>query len=104
MNKESESLLHLLKKFNHLLETTDDSDESFREFLNYIKLLLRTKYKKLTIPTVELISIIRARKPIVFQNLRKLGERDVNISILVGSTIPQEKAEERITILMEKLK
>lgn len=103
MNHERESLLHLIGKFYHLLETTDDSKDSFREFLGFIKLLLRTKFDEYIIPSIEMVSLIKARKPFVFHQLRLLAEKDVNISILVGSTISEEKAEQRLESLVEQL-
>lgn len=100
---EREKLLGLIKQFYDLLDRTDDSKESFRDFLDFIKILLRTKFRHYVIPSIEIVSLIKKRKPIVFRYFQLLAEKDVNISILVGSVISEERAEERINRLIEEL-
>src|SRR5690554_1358776 len=104
MKQENQSLLHVINNFMTLLDTLEDSRESVYEFRSILRTLIRIKYKENSLPVIEFVSLIKARKPNVYYFLRKEAEMDTNLSIMISNTISKDMAEKRLSDLIKELK
>ncbi|WP_096198917.1 hypothetical protein [Bacillus sp. FJAT-45350] len=102
--KTPSNLLDAIKEFEKLMQTQPDTKDSLPVFLKFIRNFLRAKHPTLSLPTIEVMSIIKKTKPNVFYYLRRQGERDHTLAMLTHITIDVEQAEERISTLKKKLK
>ncbi|MBU9722726.1 MULTISPECIES: hypothetical protein [Bacillaceae] len=104
MTQHDQSLLTTINKFMSMLNTLEDSKKSYGEFRNLLRLLIRLQNNKHTIPVVEVVSLIKAKKPNIFYLLRREAEIDTNLSIIISTTIAEEQAEQRVNSLIEKIR
>lgn len=103
MIQEDEELVNMIHRFFQLLETMDDTNDSFPDFRIFLKQLLRTKHSKISLPVIEMITLVKRDKPNLYRYLRELGRTDLNISIIVGTTMPAKDAEQRLAQLLDRL-
>ncbi|WP_416150761.1 hypothetical protein ACM26V_07285 [Salipaludibacillus sp. HK11] len=104
MKKVDEDLLNQMIKYEKMLADLEDNAAAFPEFRSFFRLLLRTKHPTLSLPVIELISLLKKKKPTVFYYLRQEAKKDFMLSILTGNLMSAEQAEKRFHEFKERLK
>lgn len=97
------NLLDSLIMFEELVEKKPDTADSVPDFLAFLRHFFRNKHPKYSLPTIEIISIIKHKKPTVFYFLRRQSSRDPMLQLVIDVEIDLEKALERIQFLKSKL-
>ncbi len=59
----------LIKEFVRLLDNLEDSGKNMHQFMDFLSTVLR--YKESVPPTAEFVTVLKYRKPILFQHLKK---------------------------------
>lgn len=102
MSKESE-LKKVLEKFDQIIETAPDNQSSLANFANFLRGFLRTRDPKHSLPSAEVMTIIKHKKPKVFYLLKRQAEQNPTLQILTELEIDYDKAIERYETLKKKL-
>jgi hypothetical protein len=89
-----------LKKFKKMLEDYPDESGSTYNFSNFLKLFLRSRAISTTLPTVEVMTIIKHEKPTIYYNLRQQGNFDSTMEFLTSVSIDYDKANENINKIL----
>jgi hypothetical protein len=77
-NKE---LIESLLRFEELLDTQPDHVDSIPVFTTYIRSFLRIKPMGRTLPTIEIMTLFKKRKPHLFYMLKRHTKDDVMIML-----------------------
>jgi hypothetical protein len=90
----------LLKKLKKMLEDYPDEASSTYNFSNFLKLFLRSKKTETTLPTIEVMTIIKHEKPNIYYHLKKLGNSDSRLEFLTNLSMDYKKANENINKIL----
>jgi hypothetical protein len=86
-----------------LLEECPDRSKNVEEFLNYIRVLLKTEVSdRDQLPLIEIMTIIKTHKPTVFFNLQKMADHNMMLRILTEESMELKAAKERLNRLAYK--
>lgn len=96
-------LLESIKEFERLLQKTPDVKESLPIFSTFIRHFIRTKDRNHSLPTIEIMTILRHEKPTVFYLMKLQSERDPLMQMITNVPIDLEKARQRLEELKQKL-
>jgi hypothetical protein len=83
-----------LKEFNYLLKKYPDHPKFLLVFTNFIRQFLRCKVGDGYLPTVEVMTVLKHEKPIIFTLLRQ--QQSNTFAMLTYIEIEHEKALERL--------
>lgn len=88
-------LIKHIKLFEKLLkQRTDDSENTF-EFLSFFRSLVRIK-SDTQIPIIELGTILKHEKPLIFQDLKKLSEYNQVVDFITHVDMDYQEAINRV--------
>ncbi len=96
-NKE---LIDSLLKLQELLDTLPDTVEAIPAFTQYIRSFLRIKPTGRTLPTIEMMTIIKRRKPNLYQLFKKHSNDDM-LSMLTNLNMDYELAQLKIERILQ---
>ncbi|OIJ16198.1 hypothetical protein BKP35_04260 [Anaerobacillus arseniciselenatis] len=102
MSKENE-LKKAIIDFEELIETTPDEKSSLAGYNNFLRGFLRIRDAKYSLPSAEVMTIIKSKKPTIFYFLKKLAAQNPTLQILTELEIDYNKAVERLEDLKKKL-
>ncbi len=102
MSKDSD-LKAALIKFEQLIETSPDEKSSLASFANFLRGFLRIRNAKHSLPSAEIMTIIKNKKPTVFYFLKKQASQNPSLQLLTELEIDFNKAVERLENLKTKL-
>ncbi|MCM3789445.1 hypothetical protein M3221_13650 [Domibacillus indicus] len=101
MRKETNELKTNIEKFFVLLKNYPNSVDSTFVFVRFLRSFLRGNIQKGVLPTIEVMTLIKEHKPIVFQTMRKLSEKDNILAFLTGLSMDIHEAETRLQSIFE---
>lgn len=101
MRKEINELRTHVEKFFILLENHPDSVDSTFVFIRFLRSFLRENTQKGVLPTIEIMTLLKEHKPVVFQTMRKLSERDKMLGFLTGLSMNVRDAENKLESIYE---
>ncbi len=96
-NKE---LIDSLLKLQELLDTVPDTVEAIPAFTQYIRSFLRIKPTGRTLPTIEIMTMIKRRKPNLYQLLKRHSNDDM-LSMLTNLDMDYELAQLKIERILQ---
>lgn len=96
-NKE---LIDSLLKLQKLLDTEPDTVDAIPVFTNYIRSFLRIKPTGRTLPTIEIMTLIKKRKPTLFYLLKRYSNDDM-MTMLTYLNMDYEQAQIRIERILQ---
>ncbi|MED1201934.1 hypothetical protein [Heyndrickxia acidicola] len=95
MGENNQELKNSIRKFNCLLEGQPDNSNSVVEFISFLRYFLRIKAKD-PIPTIEVMTLIKEYKPIVFNILKQMSKKNDRLRFLTELSMGLTLAEERL--------
>lgn len=99
LNIDNQELKQSVKQLYSMLgELSDESDTAY-DFIAYLKSFLRIKSDQL--PTIEVMTLIRHHKPIVFAELRKMNKKNMMLQILTDLSTDVEIADKNLKSLIK---
>lgn len=96
-NKE---LIDSLLKLQELLDTLPDTVESIPAFTQYIRSFLRIRPTGRTLPTIEMMTLIKRRKPNLYQLFKKHSNDDM-LSMLTNLDMDYELAQTKVERILQ---
>jgi hypothetical protein len=102
MNKEIQQIRACINKFYRLLNQYPDDPKSTFIYTNFLRQFLRLKPKEATLPTIEIISLLKHEKPIVFYLIKQQGKYDDTLELLTNIYIDPEKAKKNLHQIMNE--
>jgi hypothetical protein len=98
VNRELKSKI---RRFYSILEKYPDCSSNAVEFLNFLRSFLKLRVKD-PLPILEIMTIIKAYKPIVFFNLKQMSNQNMLLKILTENSMELKAAKERLNRLTYK--
>jgi hypothetical protein len=96
-NKE---LIDSLIKFQEMLDSQPDNAESIPVFTTYIRSFLRIKPMGRTLPTIEIMTLLKKRKPNLFYMLKKYSNDDI-LTMLTYLDMDYDQAQMKIERILQ---
>lgn len=93
----------VLDKFEKVMKKEPDHKSSLPIFINFFRGFLRTRDPRHSLPSAEIISIIKKEKPTVFYFLKKQALQNPSLQLLTELEMDYDKAVERFNDLRSKL-
>jgi hypothetical protein len=93
-----------LDKFEQMMRTLPDNTSSLPEFINYLRGFLRVRDPKFSLPSAEIMTIIKKEKPTIFHLLKIQATNNPSLLLLTELEINYDKAIERLEALRSKLR
>jgi hypothetical protein len=90
INGNKELKMKILEFFN-MLDSVPDSPESFLKFTSFLRSFLRVKSES-SLPTIEIMTVLKKSKPIVFNTLRKNVNQYEMLSFLIELSMEENVA------------
>jgi hypothetical protein len=90
----------LIRDFWKFLEKAKDDKKSLSNAIEYLNGLLRNK--RCIPPTVEIITVLKKDRPILFQHLKYSISNTSPLRMLLQLEMPYEDAKERLTLNSRK--
>jgi hypothetical protein len=100
LQDENEELKIVIRKFYSLLKKYPDDSESAYDFVIFLRSFIRLK-SQAPLPSIELMTILKKNKPIVFFTLRQMAKKNDTLRFLIGLSMEYEVAEQKLQKLME---
>jgi hypothetical protein len=98
VGEENKELKSCLKVFFELLEECPDQSKYADEFLRFLRSFMKINVKG-PLPIIEIMTIIKAYKPTVFFNLKKMANQNMLLRILTEESMELKKAKKRLNRL-----
>lgn len=92
MEAGREEVVKKIKEFYKLLEVLPDQPSSVFGFIAFLRSIIRVK-SSVTIPTIEIMTILKVTKPIIFSTLRKKVNEYEFLRFLVDLSEDKSTAE-----------
>lgn len=84
-----------IRKFYELLKDSHDEPLEAYKFVTFLRTLLRDNTDN-TLPLVEIMTVIKQEKPIIYSQLKKMAPYNTMIEILTDLSINIEDARNRL--------
>ncbi|PSL46926.1 hypothetical protein B0H94_10577 [Salsuginibacillus halophilus] len=96
MQKEKRELLEQIQIFEDLLAEVPDDPSRLNDFVKQYRILLRLQPKNYTVPLIELTSLLKEEKPLIFRAMRSYSRSVMAVQAPLETTISKERAEARL--------
>lgn len=96
MEREENEIKMFLSKFNAMLELLDDDRKNTDEFAKFLRLFLRLKPRTYSLPMMEVMTVLKYRKPYVFEAIKARGKNEAYFHFLTGITTDLRTAEKNL--------
>jgi hypothetical protein len=96
MEREENEIKLFLSKFNAMLELLDDDRKNADEFARFLRLFLRVKPRTHSLPMMEVMTVLKYRKPYVFESIKARGKNESYFQFLTGITTDLRTAEKNL--------
>lgn len=103
MERKITLLSDALYEFDVLLKKHPDVPNSLPVFTNFIRYFLRTKTGDNSLPSVEVMTILKNEKPNIFSLIRKQSKHNMVMNMLTNVEMDVGEAESRLGQLKRKL-
>lgn|SRR5690625_331672 len=100
LNKDNQELKQSVKRFYNMLGEFPDEPNIAHEFIAFLRPFLRIKSKQ-PLPTIEVMTLIRHHKPVVFDELRKMTKKNMMLQILTDLSTDVEMANKKLKSLIK---
>ncbi|WP_458414781.1 hypothetical protein ACNQFZ_08160 [Schinkia sp. CFF1] len=90
-----DEIIKQIKQFEKLLSQRTDNSANTFEFLSFFRKLVRVK-SNTPIPTIELGTILKHEKPLIFQDFKKLSENDRLVDFITNVNMDYQEAINRV--------
>lgn len=92
-----------LEKFEQLMSKSPDDKTALPEFINFLRGFLRVRDPKFSLPSAELMTIIKKEKSTIFHYLKLQAASNPSLELLTQLEMDHAKARERLADLRGKL-
>lgn len=92
-----------LKKFDVILQDLPDDGRFLHHYKSFIINFLRVKTKAVTLPTAEVMAVLKYRKPIIFSLLKKEYANNLAIHIVTNINLDYEDGHTRLSEIKKRL-
>lgn len=96
MDREENEIKLFLSKFNAMLELLDDDRKNANEFAMFLRMFLRLKPRQHILPMMEVMTVLKCRKPYVFEAIKAKGKEESYFNFLTGITTDLRTAEKNL--------
>ncbi|WP_156291895.1 hypothetical protein [Oceanobacillus salinisoli] len=93
------NVVNSMTKFEKMLREYPDERKHTYDFYYFFKSLSMVKSN--SIPFIELGTILKHKKPIIYTNLRKFAKQNHIIEVITSSTMDLEDAMKKLTEIMD---
>lgn len=100
MTEENEELKNSIERFYNLLNNYPDDSDTTHEFVVFLKSFLRIQSEQ-PLPTIEIMTLIKQYKPVVFSELRRMSSKNLMLEILTELSTDLETANENLENLIK---
>ncbi|WP_231584148.1 hypothetical protein [Domibacillus indicus] len=90
-----------IEKFFILLKNYPDSVDSTFIYVRFLRSFLRGNTQKDVLPAIEIMTLLKEHKPVVFQTMKKLSEKDNMLAFLTGLSMNIQEAENKLQAIFE---
>lgn len=90
-----------IEKLYSMLEKIPDKPNYSYDFVTYLKSFLRIRPNE-TLPTIEVITLIKHYKPVVFTKLRRMSSNNLMLEILTELSMDIETAEKNLKEIIKE--
>ncbi|MCM3720104.1 hypothetical protein [Fictibacillus phosphorivorans] len=98
--EKNKELIDSLIKFQILLNTHPDTVDSIPVFTNYIRSFLRIKPMGRTLPTIEIMTLLKNEKPRMFYLLKRHSSDDI-MMMLTNLSMDYNQAQNKIKRILQ---
>ncbi|WP_026675025.1 hypothetical protein [Alkalihalobacterium bogoriense] len=102
MRKKETELVQVLKKLEKMLKETPDKKEAVLLYKTFLKNFLRTKTSSIPLPSVEVMTVIKHKKPTVFSLLRKEASYSDVLYYLTNIEAKYQDAERKLAHIINE--
>ncbi|UOE96097.1 hypothetical protein [Alkalihalobacillus sp. LMS39] len=102
MRKKEIELVQALKKLEKMLKETPDNKEAVMLYKTFLKSFLRTKTNSIPLPSVEVMSVIKRKKPTIFSLLRKEASYSDVLYYLTSIEVNYQDAERKLAHIINE--
>jgi hypothetical protein len=96
-------LSQAIQKFEDLLEKHPDSPHSMSVFTQFIKTFLRTNTKDEVLPTIEIMTVLKHKKPLIFTLIKKgSSQKNIVMDMITHIDVDLDEALQRLESLKSK--
>jgi hypothetical protein len=95
-------LSKVLEEFDSLLEKKEDSPKSLPAFNQFLRYFLRTKTTNRSLPSIEVMTVLKHRKPVVFTVMKKESQGNAAMNMLTRLEMNIDEAIQRLEILKKE--
>ena len=96
MHYDEPELKAALKNFEKLLEEQPDDISAIIPIKNFLRHFIRIRCKSMNIPTSEIMSILKHKKPNLHYHLKAMSSNDPTFYFLTNINMDYEKAMKRL--------
>ncbi|MFC4321573.1 hypothetical protein [Litchfieldia salsa] len=103
MNTKKEEVRKQIQLFFKLLEKHKDIPQSIPYFKSYLRqLIMKNRGSDTMIPTIEMMTVLKNEKPLVFQLLKQQSKGDYNLEFLTGLSMNYEDAKGKLELFLNQ--
>lgn len=95
MKVASNEIQKSLKELYTILDEYPDSPKVTYDFVTFIKSFLKIKSDE-PLPTIEVMTLIKHKKPIIFSNLKRMAANNDLLKLLTELSMDIDLAKERL--------
>jgi hypothetical protein len=88
-----------IKQFYNLLESVPDIPSSSLEFISFLRTFLRVQSES-SLPTIEVMTVLKKSKPIVFTTLRNSSNKYEMLQFLIELSMEENEADDNLKYLL----
>ncbi|MEL3970983.1 hypothetical protein AAEO50_01725 [Rossellomorea oryzaecorticis] len=94
--EELQTIKRHICQLNALIELRSDDAKDAGEFIQLIRSFLRIQPKEAYLPMMEVMTVIKYQKPVIFQVLKHRGQKDHHFEFLTNITMDIRTAEKNL--------
>jgi hypothetical protein len=100
--EELQSIKRHICRLNALIELRSDDPKDAGEFIQLVRSFLRIQPKEAYLPMMEVMTVIKYQKPVIFQLLKHRGQKDHHLEFLTNITMDIRTAEKNLEQWLSK--
>ncbi len=104
MNYLEPELKDALVKFENLLNEYSDNANNVIPYKSFIKYFLKVKTKNITLPTSEILAVIKHERPLIYYQLKRNSASDNTLYFLTHIDMNYESAQKKLLEIKNLIK
>jgi hypothetical protein len=89
-----------VSEFYKLLETIPDKPSSSSVFISFLRAFLRVR-SEISLPTIEVMTVLKKSKPIVFMTMRKAAAKYDMLQFLIELSTEDQEADHKLKTIIK---